>query len=309
VGKRQFALELAKALVCLAPCDLESCSQCTACRRVDSVTLPSASAEGKEYDRVFFTEHPDVGMVVPFNRTLRVGSIRQLEVEANFRPFEARSRIFIVDDSEKMNDSSANALLKTLEEPPPTSHIFLISSRPDSMLATIRSRCQILRFAPVEREEIERLLLRSHQYSQEDARMVAAYAKGSVANAIGSDIDEIRERREMMVSILQNAIGRHDRVSLFRAAEKVADAKIKSGFEDALNILQSIIRDIWAACKSDAPLDNADLSGEIRLLAKKAEPARLAAWLEEIEEIRETLAVNINKKIAADALMAQMAAN
>ena len=80
--------------------------------------------------------HLDVGMVVPFKRNVRVAAIRELEREANFRPYEASARFLIVNDAEKMNDAAANALLKTLEEPPATTHIFLLTSRVDSLLPT-----------------------------------------------------------------------------------------------------------------------------------------------------------------------------
>ena len=151
------------------------------------LNFPAADAKGEDYDRVFFSKHPDVGMVIPFNRTLRVKSIRALETEANFRPYEAAARVFIIDDAHRMNASASNALLKTLEEPPATSHIFLVTSKPDTLLPTIRSRSQILRFGPAAPAEIERLLLTTHEYSQEDARLVAAYSAGNVSVAVAAE--------------------------------------------------------------------------------------------------------------------------
>src|SRR5687767_10869160 len=153
VGKFQFALGVAKSFVCTEPTDGEGCGVCSACKRAETFVF-SKSEKGEDYDRVFFSEHLDVGVVIPFNRNVRIGAIRALEREANFNPYEASTRFLIVVDAEKMADPAANALLKTLEEPPPTSHIFLITSRPDSLLPTIRSRCQTLRFAPVSCEEI-----------------------------------------------------------------------------------------------------------------------------------------------------------
>ena len=74
--------------------------------------------------------------------------MRAIEREANYRPFEGKARVFLVDDADKLNPQSANALLKTLEEPPRTSHLILITSRPAMLLATVRSRCQVIRFSP-----------------------------------------------------------------------------------------------------------------------------------------------------------------
>src|SRR5215203_3459009 len=148
VGKKQFAIELARSFVCQRTNAGLACGECAACRRAGEFSIPTFE-RGQDSDRVFFGQHPDIGLVVPFRRNLRVEAIRALEREANFRPFEGRARFFIVDEADKMNDTASNALLKTLEEPPATSHIVLIASREDTLLPTIRSRCQIIRFAPV----------------------------------------------------------------------------------------------------------------------------------------------------------------
>ena len=88
-------------------------------------------------------------MVVAPKRVLLVDQMRQIEREANYRPYEGKARMFLIEDADKLNDSSANALLKVLEEPPPTSHMILMTSRPAMLLPTIRSRCQMIRFSPV----------------------------------------------------------------------------------------------------------------------------------------------------------------
>jgi DNA polymerase-3 subunit delta' len=303
VGKKQFALELARSIVCRGPREGEACGECASCKRVGVFEFPGADAKGDDYDRVFFSEHSDVGMVVPFNRTLRVGSIRALEAEANFRPYEAPARVFIIDDAQKMNEAASNALLKTLEEPPVTTHIFLVSSKPDSLLPTIRSRSQILRFGPVDASEIEHLLLMSHKYSQEDARLIASNASGNVAWASSVKVDEYRARREIAIDILRSAILDHDIVSLLKKAESVNDAKNKDSYEEFLDILQALIHEVWA-CRAGG-VDSGDTT--INELAEAADPRALAAWLKNIEELRENFIVNINRKIATDALFVQMA--
>ena len=86
--------------------------------------------------------------------------MRAIEREVNYHPFEGNARVFLIDDADKLNDQSANALLKTLEEPSPTAHLVLITSRPAMLLPTIRSRCQQIRFSPLTASEIEQLLAR-----------------------------------------------------------------------------------------------------------------------------------------------------
>ncbi len=76
------------------------------------------SAESEDWKGIIWTDHPDVGMVVAPKRVLQVDQMRAMEREANFRPFEGKARMFLIEDADKLNDSSANALLKVLEEPP-----------------------------------------------------------------------------------------------------------------------------------------------------------------------------------------------
>ena len=269
------------------------------------IEFPRADAKTEEYDAVFFTEHPDVGMVVPFNRTLRVGAIRALETEANFRPYEASARIFVVDDAHKMNDSSSNALLKTLEEPPQTSHIFLISSKPNSLLPTIRSRVQTLRFGPVEAADIEHLLLTTHKYSQDDARMIAWSSNGSVSRAVTADVEEFRDLRNDVIGVMRSAIKGGGLADILKRSEKVGAAKSTPEYEGFLDVLESFIHEVWYV-RLTGP--DPKVSSETHELAADADPGSLSAWLADIEQVRASLAVNINKKIATDALFLRMAA-
>jgi DNA polymerase-3 subunit delta' len=157
VGKKLFALELARALNCRTPQGIEGCGSCSACKRIFEINYPTSS-DRDDWIPMIWTNHRDVGMVVAPKRVLRVDQMRQIEREANFRPMEGNARFFIVDEAEKFNDASANALLKVLEEPPSTSHLILITSRPAMLLPTILSRCQMIRFAPLSPVEIERFL-------------------------------------------------------------------------------------------------------------------------------------------------------
>ena len=85
VGKKQFAIELARLLVCTTADHPEACRKCAACKRVDVFDIPTFD-RGDDTHRVFFSQHPDVGLVLPYKRYLLIGAIRALEREANFRP-------------------------------------------------------------------------------------------------------------------------------------------------------------------------------------------------------------------------------
>ena len=303
VGKKQFALELARSVVCRDRQNGGACGECAACQRAGRFVFPPVE-DKDEHKKVIFSEHSDVGQVIPFKRNILVDAIRALEKEANFLPYEAPARIFIIDDAHKMNDAASNALLKTLEEPPATSHIFLVTSKPDALLPTIRSRVQTLRFGPVDAKDIEHFLLKTHEYSQEDARMVASLANGSVGYAATVDVEEFRQNRDEAIEILHSAIVTRDIADVLRRSEKVG-AKTTPEFETFLDLLQNLIHQLWSIRVGKIPINTAD---EIIDLAAKSETGRLSSWLENIEEIRASLAVNVNKKIMADMLLVRMAA-
>ncbi|PYS97755.1 MAG: hypothetical protein DMF65_10950, partial [Acidobacteria bacterium] len=129
LGKKLFAVELARALNCRARRGVEACGVCAACARIGHFQLPP-SDDRDEHKKVAWSEHPDVGMLVPYNRNILVDAVRDLERECNFRPVEGAARVLIVENADTLNEAASNALLKTLEEAPPSSHLILITSRP-----------------------------------------------------------------------------------------------------------------------------------------------------------------------------------
>ena len=309
VGKYQFAIELARAFVCVEPVSGEACGVCSACSRIDTFVIPDTTDKNKdEFKKVFFGGHSDVGKVVTYKRTILVDAIRDLERNANFLPYEARARFFIIDNADKMNDEASNALLKTLEEPTPTTHIFLVTSRPDSLLATIRSRCQTLRFAPVATDEIEKFLIEDRAFTHDEAKLAARLSRGSIGRAVSINVGQFRDRRERMLAVIRAVTETGDRSALLRISEEMNDAKNKESFEENLDILESLIHDVWTlGIGGDGDrLVNTDLADELTMLAENAGHSAMPAWLGEIESMRENFVININRKIAADALFMGM---
>ncbi len=306
VGKKQFAFEIAKAFLCQNLQDFESCGECPACKRASKFNFPK-SDDRDAHKQIIFSDHADLGLVISYNRNILVDAIRDLEKEANFRPYQAKKRFFIIDEADKMNDAASNALLKTLEEPPATSFIFLITSRPDSLLQTIRSRCQTIRFAPVESKQIEDHLLSTQKFSPSDSELLSKLSGGSVGRALNTDLQTFRSGREAMLKVLESLFFREDRAALLQVAEEMSDAKYKDEFETRLEILQTLIHDVWSLSLGKNDLINADIRSDLEKFARNAESKRLAKWINEIETLRENLNINLNRKIATDALFVQMA--
>jgi DNA polymerase-3 subunit delta' len=249
-------------------------------------------------------------MVVAPKRLLLVEQMRLIEREANYRPYEGKARVFIIDDADKLNDSSANALLKVLEEPPETSHIILLTSRPAMLLPTIRSRCQMIRFSPLESVEIEKHLVENKLATAAQARITARVSRGSLGRAVEQDFDEYLTQREAMLRVLKALAAGNDRTELLKSAEDLNSAAIKDEFEIRLDILETLIRDAWMLALNvpDDGVVNQDLLSDLKRIAKSLDGTRPARWISQIEEMREQLVVNINRKASTDALFLTMAA-
>jgi DNA polymerase-3 subunit delta' len=308
VGKKLFALEVARTLNCRTPRDGEACGACSACVRIAKLNYPERE-DADEWTQIIWTNHPDVGLVVAPKRVLRVEQMRQIEKEANFRPFEGKARVFLIDEADKLNDASANALLKVLEEPPRTSHLILITARPAMLLPTILSRCQMIRFSPVTPAEIESHLLKTKEFDSKAAKLRARAAGGSIGRALANDMVTFTSQRKAMLGVLNALVVTNDRSQLLRLAEQLNEAQYKDEFEERLDVLETLIRDAWMlslGVNADLVV-NADLLPELEKLSERLDAARAGDWILQIEDLREQLLVNVNRKASTDSLFLVMA--
>jgi DNA polymerase III subunit delta' len=305
VGKKLFAIELAKALNCRSPKGLEACDECSACTRIAKFNYPqSDKIEDWELIR---SDHADVAMVMAPKRVLRVDQMRAIERESNYRPFEGKARVFLVEEADKLNEQSANALLKTLEEPPHSSHIILITSRPAMLLATVRSRCQTVQFSPLTTEEVEQYLAREKGSKPSQVRLRARLASGSIGRALQSDLDDYESQRGVMLRVLEALTVTPDPQQLLSIAEEMNSAKYKDDYESLLDILEGLIRDAWIIALGAKDIVNEDLRPQLEKVAARLASEKARQWIDDIEYLREQLIVNINRKVATDALFLTMA--
>jgi DNA polymerase III subunit delta' len=307
IGKKLFALEIARALNCRTPKDHEACGVCSSCVRIRKLNYPTRD-DADEWTQIIWTDHPDVGLVVAPKRVLRVEQMRQIEKEANFRPFEGKARVFLIDEADKLNDASANALLKVLEEPPRTSHLILITARPAMLLPTILSRCQMIRFSPLTPAEIEGHLVKNN-LDVKTARLRARAAGGSMGRALSGDLVTFTSQRKAMLKVLSVLVLSEDRAQLLRSAEQLNEARYRDEFEERLDVLETLIRDAWMLSLGvdTSRIVNEDLSAELKEIAQKLDPVRAGDWILQIEDLREQLIVNVNRKITTDSLFLVMA--
>ncbi len=169
---------------------------------------------------------------------------------------------------------------------------------------------KIKKSCPLTSIKTENYLLATKKFSPADAELLSKLSRGSVGHALNTNLEKFREQREAMLQILESLLVTKDRAALLRVAEEMNDAKNKDEYETRLEILQTLIHDVWASQLGGAKenLVNVDIFSNLTKLNERAESKILSMWLAEIETLRERLNVNINRKIATDALFMQMAA-
>jgi len=115
---------------------------------------------------------------------IKIAQIRSLLGTLAMRSYEAKRRVVIISDAQTMSPEASNALLKALEEPPDQTIIVLIAPQGTDLLPTIVSRCQHIRFNPIRREDLERLLVEKHGMEPMQARVPSMMANGSLSQAL-----------------------------------------------------------------------------------------------------------------------------
>lgn len=281
VGKKALALAVAQACLCERAPVTQGCGTCGICRRVEA-GLAALEDLRRQADRhpdedVWrnFRVHPDLVLAEgwPLTKTgrpraepeIRVDQVRELIGEIAGAPFEARRRVFVIDDAHTMNEQAQNALLKSLEEPPPRSHVILVSAAPLGLRHTIRSRCRTLRFGPLPRKLVEALLRERLDLPGAEAASRAALAGGSVAAGLALESESYREMREDLIGLLES-LPNLTPLGRLEAAQKLEQFDNPAAL---LTALRSLLRDVAAARAGADPasLVNADLARRLTALA------------------------------------------
>lgn len=218
IGKRTFAVHLAKTLLCEqnAAEELNPCGVCPACQQVDAKTHPDLEIVGKPKERNFIPIETFIG---DREHRMRKGLCHNI----GLKPFRGGRKIAIIDDADWLNQEGANCLLKTLEEPPPKSVIILIGTSEQKQLPTIRSRSQIIRFLALPTETVAQLLMRHALVkSQDHADNLAALSGGSIQRALDMADEELNEFRQMI--LLELSSREWDAFELTKAVSAYVDS-------------------------------------------------------------------------------------
>ena len=223
-GRSNAARAFAAALNCEHP-DSPGCGQCRSCQLV--------AGEG----------HPSVKMVSTENVSYRIEDVRELVTTAQDRPQNARWRVIVVEDADRMTERATNVLLKSIEEPPPHTIWILCSPSPADVLVTIRSRCRLVSLRIPPADAVAELLAARDGLNQEQAHFAARVSQNhiGVARRLARD-PEARKRREDIITLPLRVRTSSDAVQAAGKLVEMTQADAESDADERLAQEQAALR-------------------------------------------------------------------
>ncbi|MBN1887701.1 MAG: DNA polymerase III subunit delta' [Thermoflexales bacterium] len=287
IGRCTLALALARALNCTgdsAPCQLAGSGVCRACRLIAAGT------------------HPDVRVIVPEGASIKIDQVRELQHDLALSPVEGRFRVAIVDGMEKATAEASNALLKTLEEPPPYVVLVLVALEPELLLPTIVSRCQPVPLRPLALEEVKEALVSRWGVAEERAGQLAHLSGGRLGWAVVMAQDEgLLHKRAARLDELARLLDAK-RVARFAYAEELAGDNAAA--LETLDLLESWWRDVMlVAAGSRAPLVNVDRRAELEQQAARFGVERARQAIAALSRTAWQIRHNANARLAIETLL------
>jgi len=303
VGRFKTAQALTGALFCGSG-QGDACGDCSHCRQVGreehpglTVIRPVAKKGEKEW------------VVDPDRGAIRIDQIRELQKWFAVRSFVGGWRGCILDGAEKMNDAAANALLKTLEEPPPESLLVLVSPTRTQLPPTVVSRCQPLYFPPVPRTEIEEILRANPgDRTSEDLSLAAALSGGSVGRALHMDPEWVSGERRQWIQGLMDTLGSGPEGSTVAFASDLAGS---DRIMEVLDLFLMWYRDlvVYRGLGDTERLLNLDLAEEIRRISENRDTMNWAEKVRVVQQARADLVSrsNLNTQLVMETMLLRLA--
>jgi len=282
IGKDGLAIEFAKTVNCENPIinddSIDACRKCPSCRSFETLThqniqlifsLPAekSGADSKKETVMTRLSEEDANLVqeeikqkskdyyhrieIPNATQIRIASIREVKRSLTLSAPTAGRRFVIIIRAEEMTKESANAFLKTLEEPHTGITIILTTSKKEFILPTILSRCQLIECEPLSEDLIANSLIEKKNISPEDARLIAQFAQGSYSKALDFLNEDMKSNRELIVEALRRSLRTINyRLDLLEIVEKIVKMNDKNKYETLLVLLLLWLRDTYSMQKS-----------------------------------------------------------
>lgn len=284
VGKQAFALEFAKALNCknLDP-DFSSCDKCLNCQRI---------ANG---------QFADTRLIAPDGQFIKIEQVRSVLEQIYYHPFEGNCRVYIFESAERMREQAANALLKTLEEPPSTSLIILLTSSLDSLLPTIRSRTVKLRFSPIPMDVLKNYLETNYPRPKLEQQLLINLAQGSIGRALSIDITEYLERRKYSLEIVEALVTqKNQKAKILKLAESLG-RKERKEFDSHLETIFLLLQDLsYLQISPDVNIINFDIKNPLLNLVSYASKNCFTNLFSSLMQLEKDLSRNVNRHMALE---------
>ncbi|MFZ5919038.1 MAG: DNA polymerase III subunit delta' [Chloroflexota bacterium] len=287
-GKTTLARTFAQALNCThTAADERPCSVCRACRLVSN------------------DSHPDVRIIRPDGAYLKIDQVRALQHQVALSPLEGRWKVYILRQMECATTEAANALLKTLEEPPSHTILLLTASEPEALLPTIVSRCQPIPLRPLGRQAVERALVARQQVVPEQAALLASLSGGRLGWAIETARNPARlARRAQQLDELQ-ALLAQGRAERFIHADKLSQDP--TALRETFNLWLTWWRDLLLLSHgSTVALTHQDRSDQLRQQANRWSPQEIRQAVEATRQAILALDSHVNPRLVAEALMLRL---
>ncbi|MGE3540013.1 MAG: DNA polymerase III subunit delta' [Candidatus Tectimicrobiota bacterium] len=283
IGKKLTALQFAKALAC-AQGTTDACERCPSCRKVTA------------------GNHPDLIYVGPEGNAIRIEHIRTIQRQLGYKPYESPRTIIILDGCELFTPPAANAVLKTLEEPPETALLLLVTSKKEALPLTIVSRCQQIAFRRLPTAHVQALL--EHQgVDRQTAMLAATLTDGSLSLGNQADIAQMLGNRQQVYTLLQEQT-RPPTTPLFLQARPLAGTREQC--DEILRWLMLFCRDlVMLKISPTLTLYNQDLQAELLSLAQRLSTQDLLRLFTSLEQLRGYLAMNANTQLTLEQALVQ----
>jgi len=272
IGKRLTAFTLAKAVNCLKAED-DACGECASCAKIEKGA------------------HPDVRLMESSGAdAIKIESVRELQRWAGLKPYEAKKKVFIIDNAHNLTPEASNALLKILEETAHESLIILISAKPSLIFKTIISRCQRIRFSALARADLQGILKDKYSLDSSTAHYLAYLSEGRLGLALALNASETLRDKNRVIDNFVTARGDADDFT------QITD---KAQLRQALNILASWFRDIYLLKSGVAhnELIHLDRKSELLRVMQKYSFLQIEDILDCISDSVGYMDQNINTKI------------
>lgn len=292
IGKEMVANYFAASLLCqeLRIKNQESripCKECVYCQQVFKGIHPDIYRLEKQQDK----------------KNIGIDEIRQLQRKLSLSSLTGSYKIAIINNADDLSLEAANSLLKTIEEPSEKAIIILLARHINLLPLTIHSRCRILRFLPVSKEEISLYLKKNFNLSETRARELVHLARGLPGLAVSFVLSPkvLNDRMEQIKEFISIADG--DIVRRFSILQKLLSPN-KEKLNWLLSIWQSVVRDLFLIKnKQEDLVINFFIKPKLKTLASKYSAENLVSILTEIAKTRQYLAQNVNPRLALENLI------